>query len=136
VKVQFLVEPGNPGKADAVSTVAREIQFYLIDLRERNPWAYAQYHCGTCANIYSKVHWSFCEPGKRVQVQGRAEMESTAGKRAAATRKRRAAGKKAAATRKRRAAAKKGVKTRVWSGSNNVPEYPNGFPPPVAGRGV
>lgn len=68
VKVQFLVGPGDPRNAGVVSDVAKEIQYYLIDKREHNPWAYAQYHCGTSSNVYSKVHWSFCEAGNRVQV--------------------------------------------------------------------
>ncbi|MBZ5677084.1 MAG: hypothetical protein LAP61_22805 [Acidobacteriia bacterium] len=83
VNVQFLIEPSHPRNADIVSDVAREIQFYLIDKRERKPWAYARYHCGTFANVFSKVHWSFWEP---------------ANKKAVLTRKRRAAGKKAAKT--------------------------------------
>jgi len=59
VKVQFLVEPGEPKNADALNDVKKEIQFYLIEKGEPDPWAYAQYHCGTASNIYSHVHWSF-----------------------------------------------------------------------------
>jgi len=101
VNVQFLVEPCDPRNADVVIDVKKEIQFYLFELRERDPWRYAQYHCGTCANAHSEVHWSFFKPENRIQVRGAAEMKSTTGKRAALTRKRRAAAKKAAATRKR-----------------------------------
>lgn len=85
VNVQFLVESGHPKNANAVGDVAREIQFYLIDKGEPKPWAYAQYHCGTLANAYSLVHWSFWEPAR---------------KRAASTRKRMASGKNAGRTRK------------------------------------
>ena len=68
VQVQFLVEPGDPKNAEAVSDVNGEIQFYLFELGERDPWAYAQYHCGTTSNAISTVHWSFFDPGKRVKL--------------------------------------------------------------------
>jgi hypothetical protein len=71
VKVQFLVDRSDPSNADAVSYAAREIQFYLIDKGEPNPWAYAKYHCGTSANVYSKVHWSFWKPTGKMLVQAR-----------------------------------------------------------------
>lgn len=112
VNVQFLVEPGDPSNANAISDVANEIQFYLIDKRERKPWAYAQYHCSTGANVYSNVHWSFFNPGNRVQDQETAEVESTAGKSAALTRKRSTDGKKAAATSTRRAKARRAAKSK------------------------
>jgi len=59
VKVQFLVEPSEPKYAKAVREVKKEIQFYLIEKGEPDPWAYARYHCGTASNIYSDVQWSF-----------------------------------------------------------------------------
>jgi hypothetical protein len=65
VHVEFLLEPGNPRNADAISDVKREIQFYLFELGERYPWAYAQYHSGTASNALSTVHWSFFDPGRR-----------------------------------------------------------------------
>jgi hypothetical protein len=80
VSVQFLVERADPRNTGAISDVEREIQFYLIDKREYNPWEYAQHHCGTSANAYSQVHWSFFQPGKQLQVRERAEMKPTAGK--------------------------------------------------------
>jgi hypothetical protein len=65
VNVQFLVEPGDAKNAATVSDVMKEIQFYLIDKREPNPWGYAQYHCGTASNIYSNVHWGYFKEGNR-----------------------------------------------------------------------
>jgi hypothetical protein len=65
VQVQFLLEPGDPRNLDIVNDAAKEIQYYLINKREQNPLEYAQYHCGTSANVYSKLHWSYFEPGKR-----------------------------------------------------------------------
>lgn len=59
VAVQFLIEPDESGNAGIVKDVSGEIQFYLIDKKEPNPWEYAKYHGGALANAYSKVHWSF-----------------------------------------------------------------------------
>jgi hypothetical protein len=47
-----------------VSEVRRELDFYLVDKREPDPWGYAIYHCGTSANMYSKVHWSYYPSGE------------------------------------------------------------------------
>jgi hypothetical protein len=66
VQVEFLVEPGNPRNAEAVNDVKKEIQYYLFELGEPDPWRYAQYHCATVANVYPRVHWSFFQPGKKV----------------------------------------------------------------------
>jgi hypothetical protein len=41
------------------------LDFYLVERRERNPWAYAIYHCGTGSNMYSKVHWSYFPSGRQ-----------------------------------------------------------------------
>lgn len=41
----------------------KELDFYLIEKREKDPWAYAIYHCGTAANLYSPVHWVYYEMG-------------------------------------------------------------------------
>jgi hypothetical protein len=70
VNVQFLVEPEDPRNSEVVSDVAREIEFYLIDKGEPNPWWYAKYHCGTSANLYSKVHWSFSKPTGEKAIAG------------------------------------------------------------------
>jgi len=57
--VEFLVGVGDPSKAAAIGDVRRELDFYLVEKGEADPWAYARYHCDTAANLYSKVHWSF-----------------------------------------------------------------------------
>jgi hypothetical protein len=109
VNVQFLVEPGDPPNAEAVSDVKKEIQFYLVGLNEPDPWEYAKYHCGTSSNIYSNVHWGYFKGGTRDQVQGEAEMKSTGDRRPELPRKVSVNGdkmlwvpeKKASATRKR-----------------------------------
>jgi hypothetical protein len=85
VKAQFLLERDNQKNAEAISDAEKEIQYYLFELREPDPWAYAQYHCGTTSNALSTVHWSFVKPDKTVVL----------------TRKRRESTKKAATNRKR-----------------------------------
>jgi hypothetical protein len=69
VNVQFLVEPKDSRNAEATKKTQEEIQFYLIDKEEDDPWSYAIYHCGTGANIYSMVHWSFFLAQKRVRLR-------------------------------------------------------------------
>ncbi len=58
--VQFLIDQGQPGSEKILEAVRDELDYYLIKLKERNPWAYAQYHCCSGANVYAHVHWSFC----------------------------------------------------------------------------
>ena len=60
--VEFLVDRADPTHAAMLKAVEKELNFYLVEKREPNPWNYLQHHCGTVANIYSKVHWSF-HPG-------------------------------------------------------------------------
>ena len=48
-------------RAEMEAAVRRELDFYLVELGEKDPFAYARYHCGTAANLYSRVHWSFHE---------------------------------------------------------------------------
>jgi hypothetical protein len=45
--------------------IRQELDFYLAELREPDPWKYARYHCGTAANIYSSVHWSYFPAGDK-----------------------------------------------------------------------
>ena len=63
--VQFLLaaRPTDKRTAKILKDVRRELDFYLIELSTPDrpaPWAYAQYHCSTMANFYSKVHWAWC----------------------------------------------------------------------------
>lgn len=62
--VQFLIDGKGEKNADIVRDVTRELTFYLVEKMERDPWGYAQYHCGTAANLYSSVHWAFFESVK------------------------------------------------------------------------
>lgn len=65
VNVSFLIEESE-ANASLIEKVEREINFYLIELNEPDPWKYAQYHCGTASNVHSSVHWSFIEAGSKV----------------------------------------------------------------------
>ena len=58
--VQFLInQHDQPGYAEIIQHVKSELDFYLVEKREPDPWGYAQDHCGTGANVYSSVHWSY-----------------------------------------------------------------------------
>lgn len=59
--VEFLLAPGASNEHQAIEAVKRELNFYLIEKGEENPWSYAQYHCGTASNWYSDVNWGFFE---------------------------------------------------------------------------
>jgi hypothetical protein len=58
--VETVLDPAAPHAADALAAVRKELDFYLVDLKEPNPWAYACYHCSTGANVYGHVHWACC----------------------------------------------------------------------------
>jgi len=55
--VQFLED--HLGDTKRLKAVTSDLDYMLVELNERDPWLYAQYHCGTAANIYSGVHWGF-----------------------------------------------------------------------------
>ena len=55
--VEWLVDPEAPENRDMVEAVRRDLDFYLKDVGRPDPWAYAQYHCGTTSNLYGNVHW-------------------------------------------------------------------------------
>lgn len=61
--VQFLLDAKGRKEQDMIREVRQELDFYLVEKKEENPWAYARYHCGTAANIYSRVHWDFFPKG-------------------------------------------------------------------------
>lgn len=39
------------------SEVLKELDFLLIEVGERDPWAYTRYHCGANSTLYSTVRW-------------------------------------------------------------------------------
>src|SRR5262249_51158704 len=61
--VEFLLDPaGGDDAAEAAREARRELDFYLDELNEPDPWAYAIYHCGTASNLYSSIHWEHRRP--------------------------------------------------------------------------
>ena len=57
--VQFLIDRHEPALLTLAETAIGELNYYLVELGEPNPWAYAGYHCGTMANVHASIHWSF-----------------------------------------------------------------------------
>jgi hypothetical protein len=76
--VSWLMSSDNPSHERIIRAATMELDFYLVEKREADPWAYAKYHCNTGANMYSSVHWSYFpdgNPGERhsssvVQLSG------------------------------------------------------------------
>jgi len=62
--VQWLVTPDSAESQAVLADARRELDFYLVEKGERDPWVYAQYHCNTGANMYSRVHWSYFPSGR------------------------------------------------------------------------
>jgi hypothetical protein len=63
--VQLTVSPEELD-AEAIGVIEetqKELNYFLIELGERDPWAYARYHCGTALNWYSEVHWDYYPKG-------------------------------------------------------------------------
>ena len=58
--VEFLIdEKQMPHCAEIIKQVKEELDFFLVELGERDPWLCAQYHCRTASNVYSSIHWSY-----------------------------------------------------------------------------
>lgn len=55
--IQFL--ENSSSDAQCLNAVKKELDFYLCEKKERDPWLYAKYHCSTASNVYSDVHWAF-----------------------------------------------------------------------------
>jgi len=62
--VQWLLKSGCPEHQTMLDDARRELDFYLVDLVNPDPWEYAQYHCTTAANAYSSIHWSYFPHGR------------------------------------------------------------------------
>ena len=63
--VQFVLpeDLNTKDRQHIIRHVKHDLDFYLVGLKEKNPWAYAIYHCSTAANIYSSVHWGYYPKG-------------------------------------------------------------------------
>jgi hypothetical protein len=66
--VQFVLKPDLSSvglRQKVLEETRKELDFYLVGKGEQDPWAYAIYHCGTAANMYSPVHWGYYPKGFR-----------------------------------------------------------------------
>jgi hypothetical protein len=61
--VEWLITHDSAEQQIMVVDVHKELDFYLVEKNEPDPWAYAIYHCNTGANMYSTVHWSYFPKG-------------------------------------------------------------------------
>jgi hypothetical protein len=66
--VQWLVDPQVVANKDLVEAVTRDLDFYLKDVGQPDPWSYAQYLCESSSNLYGYVHWE-CVQGQVRAVQ-------------------------------------------------------------------
>ncbi len=48
--------------------------FYFLELKEKDPWGYACYHCTGAANLYSDVHWHHYPNGDKGESEHHAEI--------------------------------------------------------------
>ena len=63
--VEFRLDPGaGDDAAEALRQARRELDLYLVELNEPNPWGYAIYHCSTTSNLYSSIHWEHQRPAQ------------------------------------------------------------------------
>lgn len=63
--IRWLVGIEAPENKNMVDLVKRELNFYLVEKEEPDPWAYAQYRCTTASNLYSSVHWAYYPEGDK-----------------------------------------------------------------------
>lgn len=56
--VEFVVPESDPLMKGLLDKAIKELDYYLVEKGERDPWAYAIYHCSTTANLYSSVRWN------------------------------------------------------------------------------
>ena len=60
---QLVSENADTETGRILEEVQKELRYYLIELGEPDPWAYARYHCGTASNLYSNVFWDYYPKG-------------------------------------------------------------------------
>ena len=63
--VKWLIDESTPEGKESIRDARKELDFFLVQKGESDPWAYAKYHCGTASNIYSRIHWSYYGSGNR-----------------------------------------------------------------------
>jgi len=63
--VEWLINQDSPETKTILADARKELDFYLVEKNEPVPWDYAIYHCGTGANMYSRIHWSYFPTGRQ-----------------------------------------------------------------------
>ena len=58
-RVEFAIDLKDSRFEAAKKAAITELNFFLVEKGEKDPWAYMRYHCGTASNIYSSIHWEF-----------------------------------------------------------------------------
>jgi hypothetical protein len=63
--VEFLPKLESLGQKDQeiLDDISEKLDFFLVELGEEDPWAYAIYHCSTASNMYSNVRWGYYPKG-------------------------------------------------------------------------
>ncbi len=61
--VEFLIPRVNDAgeMPPVVAKLVDQTDFYLVEKREPDPWAYAKHHTGTTANAVSEIHWYYAD---------------------------------------------------------------------------
>jgi hypothetical protein len=62
--VQWLVNADAVENKALIGRAREELDFYLVEKNEPDPWAYAVYHCNTGANLYSLIHSCYFPDGQ------------------------------------------------------------------------
>ena len=62
--IEWLITSDTPEHQSMITKTRSELDFYLVEKGESDPWAYALYHCNTASNMYSRVHWAYFPHGQ------------------------------------------------------------------------
>mgnify|MGYP001173273279 FL=1 len=57
--LQLLIDESRTDAEKIALKVRRRVNWLFIELGERRPWNYAQYHINTASNLYGDVHFDF-----------------------------------------------------------------------------
>ena len=59
INLEFLIDDSTTHDAEVMAAVRRQVHWLFLEKSEANPCAYAQYHCTTASNNYSRVHFGW-----------------------------------------------------------------------------
>ena len=59
VTLELLIDGSTTDHEEISAAVRRQVHWLFVEKGEPHPWAYARHHCGTSANIYNLVHFSW-----------------------------------------------------------------------------